>query len=185
MKIKGIHGVKLTEKWNKENKNIYIYIITHENISSWDKLEAGLMGLLLEAVHRCSIGAGAGTFSFSMSFLRSSMYWRSFMFGLPKVPTGKQVSETHCWPPQSKPRISSLHPTLYPSDFLQNSTSARLTFMTWSLFRGSRASSLSLNSVNESSFISCSTFSWDGAVISFALHTSKSCYADRKNESKC
>ena len=134
---------------------------THENISSSDGLEAGLMGLWLRAVHRCSIGAGAGTFSFSISFFRSSMYWRSFMFGLPKVPTGKQVSETHCWPPQSKPRISSLHPTRYPSDFLQKSASALLTFMTWSLFRGSRARSLSLNSVNDSSFISCSGLSSD------------------------
>lgn len=117
------------------------------------------MRLWLRAVHRCSIGAGAGIFSLSISFFRSSMYWRSFMFGLASVPTGKQVSETHCWPPQSKPRISSLHPTLYPSDFLQNSASAWLTFTTWSLLRGSRASSLSLNSVNDSSFISCSSFS--------------------------
>ena len=98
--------------------------ITQENISSSDGLEAGLMGLLLLAVQRCSIGAGAGISSFSISCFSSSMYSRSFMLGLASFPAGKHVSDTHCWPPQSKPNISSLHPTLYPSDFRQNSASA-------------------------------------------------------------
>jgi len=75
------------------------------------------------------------------------------MLGLARLPTGKQVSENHCWSPQSKPKISSLHPTLYPSNVLQDSASARLTLTTWSLLRGSTASSLSLNSVNDSSFM--------------------------------
>ena len=148
-------GLKQRCNWN----------FTHENISSSPELEAGLMGLLLRAVQRCSIGAGAGISCFSMSCFRSSMNSRSFMLGLASVPAGKHVSETHCWPPQSKPNISSLHPTLYPSDFLQNSASAWLTFMTWSLFRGSKASSLSLNSVNDSSFMSGSLLSGDSVVI--------------------
>ncbi|PPD88145.1 hypothetical protein GOBAR_DD14919 [Gossypium barbadense] len=72
-------------------------------MSSSAELDAGLIGLWLQAVHRCSIGAGAG---------------------LERVPAGKQVSDTHYCPPQSKHKISSLHPTRYPSDFLQNSASA-------------------------------------------------------------
>jgi len=122
------------------------------------------MELWLRAVHRCSMGAGAGISSFSMSCFSFSMNSRSFKLGLARVPAGKQFSETHCWPPQSKPKISSLHPTLYPSDFLQNSASARLIFTTWSLLRGSRASSLSLSSVNESSFMSGSLSSDDLAA---------------------
>eukprot|EP01018_Ginkgo_biloba_P030114 Gb_36461 [translate_table: standard] len=80
----------------------------------------------------------------------------SFKLGFAKVPAGKQTSETHCCPPQSKPKISSLHPTLYPSDFFQYSASAKLTCMTWSLFKGSNERSLSLSSVKESSFTSVS-----------------------------
>ena len=35
--------------------------------------------------------------------------------GLSAVPVGNAVSSTHCCPPQSKPRISSLQPTRLPS----------------------------------------------------------------------
>lgn len=147
--------------WKQWNNCI---AITQEKISSSDLLEAGLMGLLLRAVHRCSIGAGAGISSLFISCISSSMYSRSFILGFDKVPAGKHVSDTHCWPPQSKPRISSLQPTLYPSDFLQNSASAWLTFTTWSLLRGSRASNLSLSSVNESSLMSASPLSGDLAT---------------------
>lgn len=117
------------------------------------------MRLRLRAVQRCSIGAGAGISSFSISCFSLSMYSRSFMLGLARVPTGKQVSDTHCCPPQSNPKISSAHPTLYPSDFFQNSASALLTFTTCSLLSGSSASSLSLSSVKESSFMSDSSLS--------------------------
>lgn len=102
---------------------------TQEKISSSMELDAGLIELLLLAVHLCSIGAGAGTSSFSISFNNSSMKSKSFMLGLARVPAGKQFSETNCWPPQSNPKISSLHPTAYPSDFLQYSASALLIFM--------------------------------------------------------
>lgn len=139
-------------------------------MSSSTVLNAGLMGLLLRVVHRCSIGAGAGIASFSISFFSSSMYSRSFMLGLARVPAGKQHSDTHCWPPQSKPRISSLHPTLYPSDFFQKSASAWFTFATWTSLRGSRASSLSLNSVNESSFTLGSLLSGDFLLESWTLY---------------
>lgn len=70
--------------------------ITQENISSSDGLEAGLKGLLLLVVQRCSIGAGAGISSFSISCFSSSMYSRSFMLGLASFPAGKHVSDTHC-----------------------------------------------------------------------------------------
>lgn len=122
--------------------------LTHEKISSFDSLEAGLIKLLLEADHRCSIGEGAGISSFSINSITSSINLRSFIFGFDKVPAGKHVSETHCWPPQSNPKISSLHPTLNPSDLFQNSDSASLIFLTWSLLRGSMDSNLSLSSVN-------------------------------------
>ena len=177
-KLHAIHNMTLTyrklesRKYNKTDVlGPFSYEVTQENISSSDELEAGLMTLLLLAVHRCSIGAGAGISSFSMSCFSSSMNSRSFMLGLDSVPAGKHVSDTHCWPPQSKPNISSLHPTLYPSDFCQKSASAWLTFMTWFLFRGSRASNLSLNSVNESSLISCSPSSDDWTLASPALQT--------------
>ena len=133
--------------------------ITHEKMSSSAVLNAGLIGLLLRPVQRCSMGEGAGIASFCINSFSCSMYSRSFMLGLARVPAGKQVSDTHCWPPQSKPRISSLHPTLYPSDFFQNSASAWFTFPTWTSLRGSRAISLSLNSVNESSLMSGSLLS--------------------------
>ena len=154
-------------EWLKERNRIDG--ITQEKRSSSAALEAGLIGLLLRAVHRCSIGAGAGIISFSISCITSSMNWRSFILGFVKVPAGKQVSETHCWPPQSKPRISSLHPNLYRSDFVKKSASAWLIFTTWSLLRGSRASILSLSSVNESSFMSGSLLSRGLAAISSPL----------------
>lgn len=40
------------------------------------------------------------------------------------VPVGKQDSKTHCWPPQSNPKIWSVGPNLYPSLRFQNSASA-------------------------------------------------------------
>jgi hypothetical protein len=47
--------------------------VTHENISSSSELDAGLMGLRLRAVQRCSIGAGAGISSFSINCSNSSI----------------------------------------------------------------------------------------------------------------
>lgn len=93
------------------------------------------------------------------------------MLGLASFPAGKHASDTHCWPPQSKPNISSLHPTLYPSDFRQNSASALLMLMMCFLLRGSRAISLSLNSVKESSSIFCSPSSADLPLDPSALYT--------------
>ena len=115
------------------------------------------------------MGAGAGIFSLPINCINSSMYSKSFMLGLDSVPVGKQISETHCCPPQSKPKISSLQPTLYPSDFLQNSASAKVIFMTCSLFKGSRVSNLSLSSVKESSFMSGSFSSEVSLVVTPAL----------------
>lgn len=45
------------------------------------------------------------------------------------MPVGMATSKTHCWPPQSKPRSSSLHPTRDPLLLFQNSASAVLTFL--------------------------------------------------------
>lgn len=94
---------------------------------SGDESKAGLRGLRLLAVHRCSMGDGAGMPSLLIRFMTCSIYFKSCMSGFWIVPVGKHVSETHCWPPQSKPKISSLQPTLLPSLFFQYSASTWLT----------------------------------------------------------
>ena len=79
------------------------------------------MALALSLLHRCSMGAGAGIFSLSMSSSTCSMKPRSAPVGLCREPAGKATSLTHCSPPQSNCSRSTLRPTRKLSLSRQNS----------------------------------------------------------------
>ena len=50
-----------------------------------------------DALHLCSIGAGAGMDSDSILSNNSSMSFISFPLSFSYVPVGKQTSKTHCF----------------------------------------------------------------------------------------
>mmetsp|Transcript_15477 Transcript_15477/g.20784 ORF Transcript_15477/g.20784 Transcript_15477/m.20784 type:complete len:204 (+) Transcript_15477:572-1183(+) len=107
-----------------------------------------LAGLITESdplVHRCSIGAGAGICRFSINERSSFMYSMSAMDGVERAPAGKATSETHCCPPQSNWRRSTLDPIRYPSDCFQYSASAAFTRFTCPTSSGFITSSASLS----------------------------------------
>mmetsp|Transcript_4631 Transcript_4631/g.13180 ORF Transcript_4631/g.13180 Transcript_4631/m.13180 type:complete len:260 (+) Transcript_4631:1231-2010(+) len=117
--------------------------------------EQGDMLLELPLVQRCSIGLGAGILFLLISLSSSSIYEMSHPLGWSLVPHGNATSNTHCWPPQSNPRISSLYPTRIPSFDFQNAASALLIDSTHDGFNGSWASSTSRHSVGDRSSGSC------------------------------
>mmetsp|Transcript_8844 Transcript_8844/g.32381 ORF Transcript_8844/g.32381 Transcript_8844/m.32381 type:complete len:348 (+) Transcript_8844:1324-2367(+) len=117
--------------------------------SSLPSLLTGDIGDELPALHRCSIGAGAGMPSRSIISSKSFMYARSLpSFVSTLSPVRNAISYTCCCPPQSNPRIWSLQSQRVPAFRFQNSPSAALTRFTCFKSRGSIFRSSSRSSPN-------------------------------------
>mmetsp|Transcript_57500 Transcript_57500/g.140997 ORF Transcript_57500/g.140997 Transcript_57500/m.140997 type:complete len:278 (-) Transcript_57500:995-1828(-) len=115
----------------------YMMIPSHEKSALGSGEPAGDKGAEDAQDQRCSRGAGAGMLLSSIIFKSSLVYSRSALDGLSIVPIGKATSETHCCPPHSNPRTSSLHSTRTPSLIFQHAASARFTRLMCSVLSGS------------------------------------------------
>mmetsp|Transcript_15321 Transcript_15321/g.59919 ORF Transcript_15321/g.59919 Transcript_15321/m.59919 type:complete len:310 (+) Transcript_15321:379-1308(+) len=110
---------------------------------------AGESGDLDPALHRCSMGAGAGIPSRSIIASSSFMYARSAPVLLStSSPVRNAISYTCCSPPQSNPRIWSLQSHRVPAFRRQNSASAALHRLTCSRSSGFTFSSSSRSCPN-------------------------------------
>mmetsp|Transcript_9365 Transcript_9365/g.42639 ORF Transcript_9365/g.42639 Transcript_9365/m.42639 type:complete len:287 (-) Transcript_9365:1073-1933(-) len=118
-------------------------------VRSCPSFVAGESGDLLPALHRCSMGAGAGIPSRSIIAKRSFMYARSAPV-LPSTssPVLNAISYTCCSPPQSNPKIWSLQSHRVPELRRQNSASAALHRLTCAKSRGFTLSSSSRSCPN-------------------------------------
>mmetsp|Transcript_10578 Transcript_10578/g.34952 ORF Transcript_10578/g.34952 Transcript_10578/m.34952 type:complete len:274 (+) Transcript_10578:510-1331(+) len=151
----------MSRRWPGSSVGRYMMMPTQETRSSWETTvlarsspffdDAGESFAEEAAVHRCSMGAGAGMPSASITPRRSRRYWTSRPEGSERRPAGKAHSLTHCWPPHSKFSFFDESATSTPCDRRQNSASAALTRLTCDTSRGSifRSSSLSWAKFNE------------------------------------
>mmetsp|Transcript_18685 Transcript_18685/g.56486 ORF Transcript_18685/g.56486 Transcript_18685/m.56486 type:complete len:279 (+) Transcript_18685:582-1418(+) len=133
----------------------YMMIPTQLVMASGSNAAAGDMAEALREHQRCSMGAGAPMPMASMSPSSCSMYCRSAPLGFCRVPAGKAVSRTHCWPPQSKPSSESEGPHRYPELRRQKSASASFMRLTQSRSRAPLLSSASRSSENVICATSC------------------------------